>query len=248
MLPATARRLGTLPVALGILAALAAGCASSQRYATPSGYQPSAATDSMLVLVEIRERSAIERDIEETAALRSGVESRQERAKTMQARAAALIKIKDAEIKTLAAQADLAKADGNEARGQELKSKKKFAELEKKLLERREDLRQEELDLAKAEADYLKACEERFAQELDLADLRSRRRGYGGGSVTPELLAEFGKLETKVRESEGKALKAGVRSAEKRQKLAAQEVALSKARRKVFEMQIKLLESAGAAD
>ncbi len=247
LLPTTARRLCLL-AALAVLAALAAGCASSQKYATPSGYQPSAATDSMLVLVEIRDRSGIERDLEETAAMRSGVESRQERAKTMQARAAALIKIKEAEIKTLAAQAELAKAEGDGTRKQDLEAKKKFAELEKKLLDRRKALRQEELDLAKAEADYLKACEDRFAQELDLADLRSRRSAYAGGSVTPELLAEFGKIETKVRESEGKALKAGVRSAEKRRALAAQEVALSKARQKVFEMQLKLLESVGAAN
>jgi hypothetical protein len=245
-------RLRTLMAALAAVAPLVAGCASSNKYAAPggyqpSGYQPSATTDSMLVLVEIRDRSAIQGDLEEAAVLRSDVEARQERAKTMQARAAVLIKIKEAEIKTLAAQAELAKADGNEDLKADFEGRKKFAELEKKLLDRREDLRQEEVDLARAEADYFKSSERSYERELDLADLRSRRGAFAGGTVSPELLAKFGQLEAEIRESEDNVLKAAVQAAQKRKKVAEQEIALGKARQKVFAMQLKLLQSVGAA-
>jgi hypothetical protein len=180
------RRLRTLLAALAGVVPLVAGCASSNKYAAPGGYQTSATTDSMLVLVEIRDRSAIQGDLEETAVLRSDVEAREERAKTMQAWP-----------RMLAAQAELAKADGNEALAEEMKGRKQFAELEKKLLDRREDLRHEEVDLAKAEADYLKTSEQSYERELDLADLRSRVVSLAVPSA--RAAREFSQLEAEIR-------------------------------------------------
>jgi hypothetical protein len=230
----------------GLLLPAATALARVEGVAGAAFHVSNAATDSMLVLVELRDRALIERELEQTAEQRSAAESRQEQAKLMQARAAALIKIKAAEVKALAAQVDLAKADKNEALKKEFEGQKKFAELEKKLLERREKLRQEEIDLAKAEFEFLKASEARLEQELDLAGLRASRSRFTAQVYKPEVAAEMSKLEAEIRESQGKTLAAAVAAAKKRKQVADREVDLSKAREQVFKMQLKLLKAADA--
>lgn len=208
-------------------------------------YIPSVATDSMLVLVEMRESPGIQRDLEEAAAHRSAAELRMERARMLQARAATQIKIKETEINALSAQIDLAKSEKNDLRKQELEGSKKVLELEKRLLERREQLRQREIDLARAEADFLSASGRAYERELDLAGLRGRRAALSGQTASASLIGEAQKLEHQIREMEGKTLEAKVQAAQKRKKVAEQEISLNKARQKVFEAQIKLLQSAG---
>jgi chromosome segregation ATPase len=228
-----------------VLGAFATSHAQSSGRATAGLYVPSAATDSMLVLVEMRESPGIQRDLEEAAAHRSAAELRMERAKMMQARAATQIKIKESEIKALQAQVDLAKSEKNDLRKQDLEAQKKVLELEKKLLERREHLRQREIDLAKAEAEFLSSEGRAYERELDLAGLRGRRAALSGQTASASLIGEAQKLEQQIREMEGKTLEAKVQAAERRKKVAEQEISLNKARQKVFEAQLKLLQSAG---
>jgi len=97
------------------------GCAlciasAAQAYEGLPIYMPSADTDSMLVLVEIRDLSAIEHDLEEAAARRAGAEVSESKAKMLQARSVTKIKIKESEIASLKAEIDQAKMQKDEAK------------------------------------------------------------------------------------------------------------------------------------
>jgi hypothetical protein len=131
-----------------ILTALSVASVAQAYDALPM-YLP-ADTDSMLVLIEIRDLPAIEHDLEESAAQRAAAEVSQSRAQMLQARSVTRIKIAESDISSLKLEIDNAKMQKDEAKKKELKDKKKFAELQKELLQRRDDLRKNEIELAKA--------------------------------------------------------------------------------------------------
>jgi hypothetical protein len=200
-------------------------------------------TDSMLVLIEIRDLPAIEHDLEEAAARRAAAEVSQSRAQMLQARSVTRIKIAESEINSLKLEIDNAKMQKDEAKKKDLEGQKKFAELQKELLQRRDDLRKNEIDLAKAEIEYHAAQMKGFETELELAHLRIRRAGLEGAVASKDLYNEAFKLAKEMRDTEGKSLKAKIQAAEKGKALADKSVQIMKARQKVFEARVKVLET-----
>jgi len=221
-------------------------CVASAAYALtpPSTYMPSADTDSMLVLVEIRDLAAIEHDFEEAAARRAAAEVSEAKAAMLQARSVTKIKIKESEIASLKAEIDQAKAMKDETKKAELENVKKVAELEKGLLQRRDDLRKYEIEYAEAEVEFHGAAMKSFEAELALAHLRARRAEFAGVTASTAAFEEAHKLAKETGEAEGKTLKAKIEAAEKGKTLAAKAVEISKARQKVYEARRKVVESA----
>ena len=207
-------------------------------------YLPSADTDSMLVLVEIRDLPAIEHDLEEAAAQRAAAEVSESKAKMMQARSVTKIKIKESEITSVKAQIDNAKMQKDEAKKNELEGNKKIAELERDLLKRRDELRKNEIELARAEIEYHAAQMKGFETELELAHLRGRRTGLEGSVKSKELYEEAFKLAKEIRDTEGKALDAKIAAAQKGKTLSEKAVEITKARKKVYEARRKVVDSA----
>jgi chromosome segregation ATPase len=227
-----------------VLFLTALGIASAaQAYDALPMYLP-ADTDSMLVLIEIRDLTEIEHDLEEAAAQRADAEVSASRAQMLQARSVTRIKIAESEIGSLKAEIDHAKMQKDEAKKKELEDKKKFAELEKQLLQKRDDLRKNEIDLAKAEVEFHAAQMKGFETELELAHLRIRRAGLEGSVASKDLYEEAHKLAKNMRDIEGKTLKAKIEAAEKGKSLADRSVQIMKARQKVYEARRKVLEVA----
>lgn len=233
-------------MSLRLVLLVASLCVASAAYAftPPTMYMPSADTDSMLVLVELRDLAAIEHDFEEAAARRAAAEVSESKATMLQARSVTKIKIKESEITSLKAEIDQAKTLKDETKKAELESAKKVAELEKGLLQRRDDLRKYEIDYAKAEVAFHDAAMKGFEAELALAHLRARRAELGGAVTSTAMFEEARKLAKETGEAEGKTLKAKTEAAEKGKTLAAKAVEISKARQKVYDARRKVVESA----
>ena len=197
--------------------------------------------DSAIVVVQMREPEAIERDLEEATARKSSVEQRIDQARDLQARAEAAIKIKDSEIRTIEAQLDLAKKMNDEMQKSDFEARKKLATLEKKLLQSRKKLRDQEISHGRAARDYYEEHARAFEQELELARMRDRRRDLGDRATTsPTLLTEAQGLDNQIRELERRTLDAQIRAADKRKAMAQQEADVAKARKAILESQIKL--------
>jgi hypothetical protein len=230
---------------LGIGLAAGSTPVASQAAGVPVGvataYLPSAGTDSMLVLVEMRDPSAIEADIQSAAEHGATAKGREAQARMLQSRAATTIKIKESEINSLEAQVNQAKVEKNDLRRRELDDQRKFAEIEKTLLKRREDLRQSEIDYARAEIEYHATTQRAFEAELELAHMRARRLTLEGSISSREMFDEAQKLWNEIRETERRTLDARLAAAEKLKKLAEQAVAVTRAQLEVYDAQRKVL-------
>lgn len=227
-----------------ILSTVLVAAVPALAYDQPPVYMPTADTDSMLVLIEIRDLADIEHDLEEAAAERAAAEVRETQAKMLQARSVTKIKIKESEITSLKAELDQAKAQKDEVKKIEFENQKKFAEMEATLLKRRDDLRKSEMEFARAEAEFHAAEAAGYESELKLAHLRSQRTGLDGVVASKGLYEEAQKLVKEIRDTEGKTLDAKVKAAEKQKSMSERAVQITKSRKKVYEATRKLVDAA----
>jgi|GEM_PF-6843876 len=232
-------------VAAGVVLPLS-GCAQTPPTGAFTPYLPDAATDSMLVVVELRRPAAIEYDLEVATTKRAAAALSESTARLFQSRAETQIKIKESEIDALKARIDQAKSEDKDQQKQRLESQRDLAEVEKKLLEKREKLRREEIDFAKAEIDFHDAQMQAFSSELELAQMRARRTDIAGTIPTQERFEAVWRFDQQVRDLEGATLDAQGEAAKKQKKLAEQAVDISKAQKKVWESQRDLIEETGA--
>ena len=209
-------------------------------------YLPDAATDSVLVVVELRRPAAIEYDLEVVTTRRAAAVLGESTARLFQSRAETKIKIKDTEIDALKARIDQAKSEGNEQRKRQLETQRDLAEVEKKLLKRREQLRREEIDYAKAEIDFHDTQMQALSSELELARMRARRADITGTIPTQERFEAAWRFDKQVRELEGATLDAQGKAAKQQKELVERAVDINKARKKVWESQRDLIEESGA--
>ncbi|MHB8080374.1 MAG: hypothetical protein ACYDIE_14110, partial [Candidatus Krumholzibacteriia bacterium] len=211
-----------------------------QPVTTPPATYFSSAMDSLTVLVPYRARSEIEQEYASAAGEQKLAEQQEERGKQLAAMAETRIKMKELEIDGLKAQIDLAKQEQNGPRQRELEARRKVAEMEKSLLERRRDLRRREIDLSRALKDFHDANGKTQQIELDLSSLREQRAALvlRPGSVAAQ--DEYYRLESELRATEAKALRARVELAGRRKDVADREVGVARMRLQVFDSQNKL--------
>ena len=225
----------------------AVGCAQPTSRPAFTPYLPDAQTDSMLVVVELREESAIQYDYDIAVSRKSAAETREAASRFFQTRAVTKIKIKESEMDALKARSDQAKSERNDVQRNQYEAERKFADVEKKLLERREQLRRQEISFAKAEIDYHEAEIEAYHHELELARARMQRVDIDRDEPSQERLEAAWKLDQKVRDMEGKTLDAKGRAAHKQQDLAKQSVQIFDARKRVWQAQRQVISNSGNA-
>lgn len=230
---------------VALLGCAAAGALAQTETIPPrAAFAPSAALDSMLVLVEMRPTQAVRRDLQLADVAREEAHLRLARGKELQKRSEMLIELKKSEIGVLEARLSLAKSEKNKVLEDELKRQKKRAELEKTLLEKRDELRKKEIELAKAEIEHAAASRDALERELELAELREQRASLAGLPATLDLLRDVDRLDADLRARQDRTLEAMVRSYERLERVANQKVSVNKARRSVLSAQTKLLEEA----
>ncbi len=206
-------------------------------------YLPDAQTDSLLVVVELRDLAAIEFDRDVAERKRNAAEQREAAARIFQSRAAMTIKIKDTEITALKARVKQAKVERDDTMTAQFETERKHAEFEKQLLRRREQLRQSDIRFARAESEYHDAAFKAYGHELDLARMRTNRTDIEKDIPSREQFEKAWQLDKQIRELEGRTLDALREAARKQKDLAEQAVRIFQARKKVWEAQRDLIDS-----
>jgi ribosomal protein L14E/L6E/L27E len=240
------------PTFTALLSAIALCIAASVGAQTMSNtvfppYLPDAATDSLLVVVELRDLAAIEFDRDVADRKRIAAGQREAAAQIFQSRAAMKIEIKDTEITALKARVKQAKSERDDTMTEQFESERKHAEFEKQLLRRREQLRQSDIRFAKAEFEYHDAAFKAYEHELQLALLRANRAGIEMGIPSQERFEKAWQLDKQIRELEGRTLDALREASHKQKNLAEQAVKIFQARKKVWEAQRDLINSAAGS-
>jgi len=196
--------------------------------------------DSVTTLVDIRTVEQIQKEIEELAIQVALADERYQSTKLIQVRADTNIKVKESEIKTLEMQLDLAKKEKDNLKKADFEAQKKLAELEKQLLERRKALRDREISYWEASSDFGVTRRKAFEAELALAQLREQRGALLTTSNSPAVYSQMVSLDQQLREAERRTLEAQVEAANKRESVAKQEVEVLKAKKEIFEAQVKV--------
>ncbi len=240
------------PISTALLSAIALCLAVSVGAQTMSStdfppYLPDATTDSLLVVVELRNLTSIEFDRDVAERKRNAAEQRETEARVFQSRAAMMIEIKDSEIKALKARVKQAKTERDEALTEQFESGIDKAEFEKKLLNRREQLRKSDIAFAKAEFEYHDAAFKAYEHELELARMRANRTDIAKIIPSQERFEKALHLDKQIRELEGRALDALREASQKQKRLAEQSVKIFEARKKVWEAQQDLLDSVASS-
>jgi hypothetical protein len=226
-------------VVVAVLGSTSCGGQGSVGTVTPA-MAPSLA-DSLIMLIEPRSADELTNDLKDCASLKVEAETRMEQAKLRQVRADTEIQVQKSEIESIKAQMELAKKEKNPTLETDLKVKVRLAELEKELLERRKQLRDREIEMWRATADAFETRRRFLESNLQLQQKREVRNSLGDRAVTPELLSDAQKLEREIVELERKTLDWGIQAANKREEVAKQEVGVAKARREIFDAQVKLV-------
>jgi hypothetical protein len=234
-----------LALGLGLAAAAFAACGPFGGDGAPFVLPPDApkpsASDSLLVLVPLRDEVAIRQEIDEYKAQMLAAESSAQMAKLMQARAQTAITVKEAQRQSMQANLDLAESEKNEIAKSEWRGRMRLAELEKNLLEQREELRGTEIQVARAQRDHAAAHVEALEAELQLSIERGQRGAFAGREPSPEVVAGLARLDSQIQSLEKETLERHVESARRREKLAGKEADLAQRRLKVLEAQIQLM-------
>jgi hypothetical protein len=205
-------------------------------------YLPDAATDSVLVVVELRTPDVINFDLGVATTKRQSAVLRESTARLLQSRAGTKIKIKNTEIDALKARVDQAKSESNDSLKQQLYTQRELAKVEMILLQRLEKLRREEIDYAKAEIAFHDAEMQAFSSELELAHMRARRTDITGVIPTQQNFEAAWRFDKQVRDFEGATLAARGEAAKKQRRLAERAFETNKARMQVWESQRDLIE------
>ncbi len=200
----------------------------------------SVSDDTLMVLVEYRPAAEIRDDLGRALGEQAIAEQRVLRTKLLLAQAEARIKIKEAEISSLKVQEDLAKNEQNEFKKKEFEARKRQAEREKQMLERRRDLRNREIGVVEALRDYYKAKAKVHELEGELGARRDQRNAVAGQPVSVAVQQQFIRLEQDIQDFERKTLEAQVDEANKWKDVANKETELVKARKSLFDSQMKV--------
>jgi hypothetical protein len=228
--------------AIALCVAVSVGAQTMPRAAF-APYLPDARTDSLLVVVELRDLAAIEFDRDVADRKRTEAKQREAAARIFQSRAAMTIKIKDTEITALKARVKQAKVERDDTLTRQYESERDHAELEKQLLRRREQLRQSDIRFAGAEFAYHDAAFGAYGHEFDLARLRTARTSIERDIPSQEGFEKAWQLDKQIRELEGRTLDALREAARQQKDLAEQAVKIFEARKKVWEAQRDLIAS-----
>jgi len=239
----------TNTVLLSAFALCLAACAGTQ---TMSGavfppYLPDAATDSLLVVVELRDPALIEFDRNVADRKRAAAEQREAAAQVFQSRAAMTIEIKDTEITALKARVKQAKVENDDTMTEQFETERDHAEFEKQLLKRREQLRQSDIRFARAEFEYHDAALKAYDHELELARMRANRTDIEQDLPSQERFEKAWQLDKQIRELEGSTLDAFREASHKQKKLAEQAVKIFQARKKVWEAQRDMINNSAGS-
>jgi len=194
--------------------------------------------------VPIRSSAEIRRDLESANASRTTAEASIRLATDLRDRSRLRIEVQKREISTLETRLKLAKKEKNAEDEARLKDLVKRMKVRQTLLERRADLRVAEIELAKALKELAEATATVHEQSLALAELRAQRIDLANDPSDPAAAARALKGREKLRDLESKVLGAQKREAERRVEAGKRESQLAELRRKLFEAQIKMIDSA----
>jgi hypothetical protein len=186
-----------------LLAGLAAQMAQAQK--PPAALGP----DSFLVVVPIRDTSAIQRDISGAIQARAQTDKDRARAEGLEQSAQARIERKKVEIQGIERQQKVFKDQKRSAADiAALDADKKAAEQEQDLIERRESLRDAEIDLEKKRAEMLDTRRQALELELQLASRRldQQRAGNPGGPAGARMQQVLNDIEKRTLEAQQKEL------------------------------------------
>jgi hypothetical protein len=178
--------------------------------AQPAGAQKPPAPlgpDSFLVVVPIRDTSAIHRDIAAAARARAQAGKDQLRAEGLKQSSHARIERKKVEIEGIERQQKVFKDQKRSAADiAALEADKKAAKQEKDLIERRESLRDAEIELEKKRAEMLDTRRQALELELQLANRRldQQRAGNPGGPTGARMQQVLNDIEKRTLEAQQK--------------------------------------------
>lgn len=233
-------------LAVGTITLMSAGN-TTQGLAAAEPFVADAETDSMLVLVELRDVPAIQNDYDVATMRWRAAGASEAAARLFRSRAATRIKIKEAQIDALDARRSQAKSENNDALRRQIEGERAYADVEKKLLERREQLRGKDIEFAKTEVEYYASEMEAYELELQLGRERAQRARTVRAVPSSERAKAIWELDAVIRELEGKTLDAKYEVARKQQDLAKRSIDILKARKKVWDAQRLLIGSSGSA-
>jgi hypothetical protein len=233
-------------LAVGTITVMSSG-STTQGVAAAEPFVADAGTDSMLVLVELRDVQAIQHDYDVATMRWRAAGASEGSARLFRSRAATRIKIKEAHLDALDARRSQAKSENDDALRQQIEGDRAYADVEKKLLERREQLRGRDIEFARTEVEYYATEMKAYELELQLGRERARRTLAVLAAPSSERAKAIWELDAMIRDLEGKTLDAKYEVARKQQDLAKRSIDILKARKKVWDAQRSVISSSGNA-
>ena len=199
-----------------ILTGTAAPMAWAQNPPKPLG------PDSFLVVVPIRDTTAIQRDIAAAAQVRAQSGKDRLGAESLKQSAQARIQRKKTEIDGIERQKKVFKDQKRPAADiAALEADKKAAEQEKDLIERRESLRDAEIELEKKRSEMLDFRRQALELELQLANRRldQQRAGNPGGPAGARMQQVMNDIEKRMLEAQQKEMDKAKDAADRQKKI-----------------------------
>jgi len=236
------RGLGTaLALAVAVSVTAPAALHGQAPPAPAAGMQPTlAAGDSVTTLVEFRSVEQIQKEIDELADQVAMASERYQAAKQIQVRADTDIMVKEAHIKTLEMEIELAKQQKDNLNKSDFEAKKKLAGLEKQLLERRKALRDREIAYWEASQDFAETRRKAFEAEMSLAQMGEQHARLLSTPNSPAVYGQLVELDKQLREAERRTLDGQIEAASKRESVAKQEAEVLRAKKEIFDAQVKV--------
>ena len=194
------------------------------------------ALDEFLVLVPIRDQSAIRADIEDSKRSEERAQEEKRNAEQLERLARDQLEVQKREIDAINARLKVAKNEGYEADKIVLEADKKLAEGGKQLLEKRRELRKVEVRGWDSAAKLAAATRKAAELELELASARDQLRQRGPDARGEEIR----RLERRINELEGRTLEAQAERAELRAKVAQTEKDIVKSRLQLLKTRSKI--------
>jgi hypothetical protein len=214
---------------LAVLLTASASTAQAQKPVAPLG------PDSFLVVVPMRDTSAIQRDIAAAAQARSQAGKDRVRAEGLKQSARVRVDRKKVEVEGIERQQKVFKDQKRSAADiAALEADKKAAEQEKDLIERRESLRDAEIELEKKRGEMLDIRRQALELELQLAHRRldQQRAGNPGGPAGARMQQVLNDIEKRTLEAQQKEV-------EKSKELADRQKDIIQKRLQILEAQTK---------
>jgi hypothetical protein len=183
---------------------------------------PPLGPDSFLVVVPLRDTSAIQRDIAAAAQAQSQAGQDRVRAEGLKQSARARMERKKVEIEGIERQKKVFKEQKRSAADiAALEADKKAAEQEKDLIERRESLRDAEIELEQKRSEMLVLRRQALDLELQLANRRldRQRAGNPGGPAGARIQQVLNDIEKRTLEAQQKEVEKSKEVADRQNKI-----------------------------